>query len=105
MDYEVLFYNGWMDPPAYYPIDLIEGATPELALRKNFKRIAAQVRDMFGLDDDDSIDKYLRENMYALRDSTSLVSAEKAFEFASVERQTKRSTTLRARAKKKTNKR
>jgi hypothetical protein len=38
-NYEVLFYNGWMDTPAYYLVSDVEGETPEQALAVNLDQV------------------------------------------------------------------
>lgn len=74
MDYEVLFYNGWIDPPAYYLVASATGDTPEQALQKNLAEITRQVRRTFGLDRLDVSDARLQETIYLLRDN-GLISA------------------------------
>ena len=74
MTYEVLFYNGWMDPPAYYLITSASGDSPEQALQKNLAKITRQVRKTFDLDKNDAADRRLQETIYLLREN-GLVSA------------------------------
>ena len=71
--YEVLFYNGWQEAPAYYLLDGVEGRTPREALRKNLPRVIQEVRELFGLDEDIEDDK-ICETLYALK-SDALVPA------------------------------
>jgi hypothetical protein len=67
MDYEVLFYNGWIEPPAYYLVASATGDTPEQALQKNLAGITRQVRRTFGLNSKDISDARLQETIYLLR--------------------------------------
>ena len=71
--YEVLFYNGWQDPPAYTLLSGIEGRSPKDALRRNLPALIADVRSSYGLDGEVSDDK-ICESLYAMR-SDALVPA------------------------------
>ena len=71
--YEVLFYNGWQDPPAYYLLAGIEGRSPKEALRRNLPRVIQEIRQEFSLEDDVD-ERYICESLYALR-SDALVPA------------------------------
>jgi hypothetical protein len=74
MIYEVLFFDGWGDIPAYYLIDSVEGDTPEQALATNLERITLQIRRRFNLSDRDVSNRKIRETIYVLREN-GLVSA------------------------------
>lgn len=76
--YEVLFYNGWQDVPAYYLIGGVEGRTPKEALKRNLPRVIREVRDSFGLDEDIG-DASICETLYALK-SHALVPARDVIE-------------------------
>ncbi|MFQ5791814.1 MAG: hypothetical protein ACE5JI_15180 [Acidobacteriota bacterium] len=70
--YEVLFYNGWQDVPAYYLVDSVEGRSPKEALTKHLPKVIGSVREQFSLGshiDDD----YICESLYVLRNN-ALVS-------------------------------
>jgi hypothetical protein len=69
MDYEVLFYNGWIEPPAYYLIASATGDTPEQALQRNLAELTRQVRKTFGLNSNDIPDARLQETIYLLREN------------------------------------
>ena len=71
--YEVLFYNGWQDAPAYYLIGGIEGPSPKAALRKNLESVVQEVRAEFSLGDEVEKDDICR-SLYAMR-SDALVPA------------------------------
>ncbi len=68
MVYEVLFYNGWVEPPAYYLVTDASGDSPEQALENNLARIIQQVRTTFALDLSDGSDSSLKETIYLLRE-------------------------------------
>ncbi|MBI5300925.1 MAG: hypothetical protein HY868_02220 [Chloroflexi bacterium] len=67
MEYEVLFYNGWVDPPAYYLVTAASGDSPEDALQKNLAEVTHEVRKLLGLDKQDISDVRLQETIYLLR--------------------------------------
>lgn len=71
--YEVLFYNGWQDQPAYYLLGGIEGRSPKEALKKNLPAVIADVRESFGLGGDVPEDS-ICDSLYAMR-SDALVAA------------------------------
>jgi hypothetical protein len=71
--YEVLFYNGWQDPPAYYLLAGVEGRSPKEALQRNLPTVIQEIRQEFSLDDDVD-DRHICESLYALR-SNGLVPA------------------------------
>jgi len=52
MLFEVLFYVGDYDPPAYFLVGEAEGETPEEALRANLPQLITTVREMFDLEED-----------------------------------------------------
>jgi len=41
--YEVLYYDGWGNIPAYYLIDSAKGETPEQALKENLTSITSRL--------------------------------------------------------------
>ena len=69
MFYEVLFYDGWGDMPAYYLLDGAEGDTPEQALAANLERITQEVREKFNLPEDWVSDEKIQETIYVLREN------------------------------------
>lgn len=71
--YEVLFYNGWQDAPAYYLLRGVEGRSPKLALKRHLAEVIQEIRDGFALDGDVS-DEAICESLYALK-LDGLVSA------------------------------
>ena len=73
MVYEVLYYDGWGEWPAYYLIGEAEGESPEEALESNLQRLTTEVRERFSLSPDDSRDEQIQEAIYVLRNN-SLVS-------------------------------
>jgi len=82
MNYEVLFFHGWGDIPAYYLIDEVEGDTPEEALLANLERIAEQVRDTLSLSETDMSDEDVLQDVFVVR-ARGLVSVSDAQRFAS----------------------
>ena len=73
--YEILFYNGWIEPPAYYLIDDVDGETPEQALALNLDRLIGEVRNKFGLDE--SAQGRIRESLYIVREGGMLSARER----------------------------
>lgn len=73
-NYEVLFYNGWVEPPAYYLVGDVEGETPEQALATNLSQVIGVVREKFSLDDDRGSERVVREYLYVVREG-GLLSA------------------------------
>jgi hypothetical protein len=69
MLYEVLFFDGWGDLPAYYLLDGVEGDTPEQALTTNIERITQQVRARFGLLAGELSDRQIQDTIYVLREN------------------------------------
>lgn len=67
MDYEVLFFDGSSDTPAYYLIDEVEGETPEQALTANLDRITEQVRERLSLSEQDFSDEDILQDIYVVR--------------------------------------
>ena len=65
MLFEVLFYDGWGDMPAYFLVDVVEGETAEEALQNNLPQLIATVREMFGLDESVT-DEEICETLYLL---------------------------------------
>jgi len=65
MLFEVLFYDGWGDMPAYFLVDVVEGETAEEALQNNLPQLIATVREMFGLDESVT-DEKICETLYLL---------------------------------------
>ena len=76
--YEVLFYNGWQDAPAYYLLDGIEGRTPKAALKKHLPKVIQEVRDLFSLGPEID-DDWICKTLYALK-SDALVPARDVLE-------------------------
>ncbi|MBI5714462.1 MAG: hypothetical protein HZC38_13725 [Chloroflexi bacterium] len=72
--YEVLFYNGWVEPPAYYLVGDVEGETPEQALATNLDQMIDEVREKFALDE--SARRRIREYLYVVREG-GMLSARK----------------------------
>jgi hypothetical protein len=65
MLFEVLFYDGWGEMPAYFLVDVVEGETAEEALQNNLPQIIAAVREMFKLDESVT-DEKICETLYLL---------------------------------------
>jgi len=65
--YEAVYYNGWLEPPAYVLIDSVDGDTPEQALTDNKERLLEAVREMFSLEDDS--DYHILETLYIIREN------------------------------------
>ena len=76
--YEVLFYNGWVDAPAYYLLDSIEGRTPKAALKAHLPELIREVRRLFSLDEDVE-DRRICETLYAMR-SDALIPARRVLD-------------------------
>lgn len=64
MVFEVLFYDGWSDPPAYLPVDVVEGETVEGTLKKNLANIIAEVRKLLGIEESELSDEAICEALY-----------------------------------------
>lgn len=75
--YEVLFYNGWTDTPAYYLVGDIEGESPEEALATNLNQVIEIVRGKFSLDDDRGAERFIREYLYVVREGGLLSARER----------------------------
>ena len=75
--YEVLFYNGWTDTPAYYLVGDIEGEIPEEALATNLNQVIEIVRGKFSLDDDRGAERFIREYLYVVREGGLLSARER----------------------------
>ncbi len=73
-DYDAVWWNEFLDPPAFVWLDLISGDTPEQALLKNIKRLTKTVRELYGLYNSPS-DKTIQRTLYAIR-SKGLVCAD-----------------------------
>jgi hypothetical protein len=65
--YEVVYYDGSVDPPAYYLIGEIEGESPEQALRSNLQSLTAVVRDLLLLEPEYYPDKKIHWSLFAIR--------------------------------------
>ena len=65
--YEAIYYNGWLEPPAYVLIGAIDGDTPEQALTDNKERLLEAVREMFSLED--LSDYRILETLYIIREN------------------------------------
>jgi hypothetical protein len=72
--YEIVYYDGWSMPPAYYLIGEAEGETPELALRQHLAHLIGEVRNALHLPPDLVSDAKIQETLYAVRND-GLVSA------------------------------
>jgi len=94
MDYEVVYYNGWQDAPAYYIVGSVNGINPEIALAQKIEEIVLEVRKIFGLSEDLITDKFIQNDLYVLRPA-SLVSVEKALAILSREKNTLRQSSSR----------
>jgi len=70
--YEILFYNGWVEPPVYYLVGDMEGESPEEALATNLDQMVDEVREKFALDEMER--SRIRESLYIVRKG-GLVSA------------------------------
>ncbi len=66
MTFEAVWYNGWIDPPAYILLDEVEGDTPQQALLDNLERLTQQVRDICAMSKDDWDDYKVQETLYLL---------------------------------------
>lgn len=75
--YEVLFYNGGIEPPAYYLVGDVEGETPEEALATNLNQVIEIVRGKFSLDDDRGAERFIRESLYIVRERGMLSARER----------------------------
>ena len=73
--YEVLFYNGWQDDPAYYLVDSVEGQGPKQALARQLPRVIRTVREQF-LIPPDVDDHSVCESLYVLRSNGLLAARE-----------------------------
>ncbi|MEO0081073.1 MAG: hypothetical protein ABIL25_02125 [candidate division WOR-3 bacterium] len=71
--FEILFYDGYQDPPVYHLIGGITGETPEQALADNLDAVTEKVRAVLRLDSDCS-DHFICKSLFVLRQS-GLVSA------------------------------
>jgi len=65
--YEAVYYNGWLEPPAYVLIDTIEGDTPEQAFQSHRQRLINVVREEFALEDEP--DHRILETLYIIREN------------------------------------
>lgn len=66
MFYEAVWFNGWVDPPAYILLDEVEGDTPEQALLDNLDRLTQLVRDIYAMSKEDWDDEDVQETLYLL---------------------------------------
>lgn|GEM_PF-5512999 len=66
MFYEAVWYNGWIEPPAYILLEEVEGNTPEEALRDNLDRLTQLVRDIYRVDKEDWNDDDIQDTLYLL---------------------------------------
>jgi hypothetical protein len=71
--YEVLYYDGWGNIPAYYLIDSAKGETPEQALKENLASITSKIRKLFDLNGNEISNSKIHESIYVLKE-TGLVS-------------------------------
>jgi len=65
--YEIVYYNGSVDPPVYYLIGEVEGESPEQALRSNLQSLTAEVRDLLLLEPEYYPDKKIHWSLFAIR--------------------------------------
>ena len=65
--YEVLFFSGWGEMPAYYLVTSAEGTTPIEALKESLPEVIAEIRRLFCLDDDIA-DEEIQKSIYLLKD-------------------------------------
>jgi hypothetical protein len=65
--FEVVYYDGWSTPPAYYLVGGAEGESPQQALRLNLQRLTAETRGILNLSPDDISDEKIQETLYAIR--------------------------------------
>lgn len=65
--YEILFFAGWGDMPAYYLVTFAEGTNPIEALEKSLPKAIAEIRRLFCLDDDIT-DEEIQNSIYLLKD-------------------------------------
>ena len=77
MRYEALFYNGWIEPPAYYLLGDAEGDSINEALANNLERLTGEARRLFGLNSTDVDAERIQESLYLLQPD-SLVCARNA---------------------------
>jgi len=70
--YEAVYYNGWLESPAYVLIDVIDGDTPEQALEDHQQRLINAVREMLALEEEP--DRRILEALYIIREN-GLLSA------------------------------
>ncbi len=75
--YEVLFYNGWVEPPAYYLVGDVEGESPEEALEANLNQVLERVRGEFSLDDDRGSERFIPNYLYVVRPNGLLSARER----------------------------
>jgi hypothetical protein len=72
MRYEAVFYNGWIEPPAYYLLGEAEGDSVEDAFANSLNRLTDETRRLFGLDSTDI--RRIHANLYLVQPN-SFVSA------------------------------
>ncbi len=64
MSYEAVWYNGWIEPPAYILLDEVEGDTPEQALLNNLDHLTQRVRRIYQIVKDEWDDDDIQESLY-----------------------------------------
>ena len=66
MGYEVLFYDGWVQPPTYYLGGTVEGDSPDQPLIPHLGCVTQEIQDSFSYDEGWSSDAELRETVYVV---------------------------------------
>ncbi len=64
--FEVLFYDGYQQPPVYYLIDGITGETPKQALADNLDAVTEMVHEVLHLDSN-CTDHFIHQSLLVLR--------------------------------------
>jgi len=70
--YEVVYFDGWSDVPAYLLAGAVEGDTPEQAPANNRERLINMVRESLSLDD--LPDHHILETLYIIREGGLLLA-------------------------------
>jgi len=70
--YEVVYFDGWSDIPAYLLVGAVEGDAPEQALANNRERLINMVRESLSLDD--LPDHHILETLYIIREGGLLLA-------------------------------
>ena len=72
--YDAVWWNEFVDPPAYELIDFVQGETPEEALRKSLRRLTRKIRELYGILPDWPSNDKIHRSLYVIR-SKGLVCA------------------------------